>query len=214
MPNSACRKMASGAGRAVFGIVVGAGVVGAAAAPAAAHTALEASSPQHGGRLGASPPQIMLDFTGPLRPGVAELVIHGPDGLLVTPEPLRVTSDKMAQPLRPLGRAGDYRVEYRVVARDGHPLTGTIRFTLTRGAPAAGSHKTPGTSTTAPAPDTAGSAALPPAGGGTGSYARTATGGSGGPGLPPWAFGIGTAAAVAFVNGAVWFGRWVTRDAD
>ena len=43
----------------------------------------------------------------------------------------QVVDGTVTQPLTTLGAAGTYQVTYRVVAADGHPVTGSYTFTLT-----------------------------------------------------------------------------------
>lgn len=173
--------------RVIFGAVAAAGLVVAAAAPAAAHTALEASSPKDGSRIGAAPSQVLLRFTeAPLTTG-ARMVVAGPDGRLYQAGKPQISGARVAERLRPLGPPGVYRVEFRVVADDGHPDVGEMQFFLTRPGPAAG-----GAEQVRPAPLTQLSAATV----------------NDAPGWAPW---LEAAAVVILASGAVLFGRRVTR---
>ena len=62
-------------------------------------------------------------------------------------------------PLRPLGPAGGYTVGYRVVSSDGHPLIGTVRFTLTQ--PVAGQAARAGQAAPAAPPPAADDGVMP-----------------------------------------------------
>lgn len=177
--------------RVMLGALLGVGFLVASAASAAAHTALEASSPKDGGRLGVAPSQLVLKFTEPILSTGARVVVQGPDGRRYESGVAQVAGDTLTQPVNPLGPAGRYLVESRIVARDGHPLTAGMRFTLTMPGPAAGGAR----AVARPAPLAAVSAS--PAGQ-----------------APPWAPWIAAVAALIFVSGTVVFGRRVTRDLD
>ncbi|MDR0344249.1 MAG: copper resistance protein CopC [Nocardiopsaceae bacterium] len=173
--------------RVIFGAVVAGGLVLAAAAPAAAHTALEASSPKDGSRIGAAPSEVLLRFTeAPLTTG-AHVIVAGPDAHFYQSGPPQISGARLTQPLKPLGPPGTYRVEFRVVADDGHPDVGEMRFTLTKPGPAAG-----GASQVRPAPFSQVSA----------DTVNDA---------PAWAPWLELAAVVILASGAVLFGRRMTR---
>jgi hypothetical protein len=106
---------------------------------AAAHTQLAASTPGDGQTVGTPPTQLELVFTDALVPEFVRVVVSGPGGgnpgLNNLPKP-EVADMTVRQPLPTPLTAGSYVVGYRVVASDGHPLSGQIRFTYTPGAPA------------------------------------------------------------------------------
>jgi methionine-rich copper-binding protein CopC len=188
------RRVIAGGVRVLLGVLFGAIIVAATAAPAAAHTALRSSDPKAGAQLSTPPKQITLSFTEPIRTAFTRVFVQGPGGARFESGPPESTSADVVQLLRPLGAAGAYVVAFRVVAADGHPYAGTVRFTLTRPGPAAG---------------TATATAAAPAG----SAAPGATG-SGEDGVPAWLITGGAVVLVVFLAGAVWFGRRATRDLD
>jgi methionine-rich copper-binding protein CopC len=180
----------------IFGLGVISAVALTTATPADAHTALEASSPNHGARIGTAPDQITLEFTGPIRTRLSKVTVRGPGGERFELGSPQAASDTVTQSLRPLATAGKYQVIYRVVARDGHPLAGTIRFTLTR--PGPGVTEVPATVEEG-APRSVRAATTQP------DDVNDA---------PAWLLAIGAAGTVSAVTGALWFGRRVTRDLD
>jgi copper resistance protein C len=110
------------------------------AGPAAAHTTLVGSTPARGAVLSAGPDALVLEFSAAPRPGLAAVVVHGPDGrpagelrgaAAVDGSTLR---QALGAPLPP----GDWTASYRVVAADGHPVTGAVAFRVdgTPGSPA------------------------------------------------------------------------------
>jgi methionine-rich copper-binding protein CopC len=99
------------------------------AAPAAAHTALVSSSPAAGATVEA-PASVSLTFSEALLTigaGIVVLDAQGVDhasGGVYFPEPSTVQVD--VAPLQP----GAYTAQWRVVADDGHPIEGTLPFTV------------------------------------------------------------------------------------
>lgn len=180
----------TGAAHLVLGALVGTGLVVASAPPAAAHTALEASSPKDGGRIDRAPTELLMDFSYPILTTGYKLVVQGPDGKQYQSGPPQIADDKLTQPLKPLGPVGLYQVRFRIVAGDGHPLNSAMKFTLTKPGPALG-----GAKASKPQPFFSVST----------STVRDA------PAWGPWTLG---ALAVIFVSGSVFFGRRVTRGLD
>lgn len=176
---------------AILGVVVSALILVGWSLPAGAHTALKATSPRDGGRIAAAPERLLLEFTAPVLSIGDRVVVVGPDGGQYQAGGVLVTGrNKLAQPLKPLGPPGEYKVEFRVVAYDGHPLTGGMRFTLTRPGPAAGGSA----AVVRPAPLAAVSTDVNNA--------------------PWWAAWVAGVLGVLVVSGAAVFGRRVTRDLD
>jgi methionine-rich copper-binding protein CopC len=156
---------------------------------AAAHTALKATSPQDGSRIGKAPSQIVLEFTLPILTVGYRVIVQGPDGHQYQTGTPYIVDNKLTQQLKPLGAAGEYRVDFRVVAADGHPQAFGISFTLTKPGPAAGG-----------AAAVAGLIPLPPPG--SASAANNA---------PSWAPWTVAAVALVLVSGAALFGRRTTH---
>jgi hypothetical protein len=137
---------------AVLGLLIAAG-------PAAAHDVLIGSDPSDGVSVAAAPPQVVLRFNSNPQPGFATVAVIGPDGSAwQAGEPLVAGSD-VTVALHPLGPAGRYEVQYRVVSSDGHPVQGIVGFTLTQ----------PGTGTATPPPSAGAGPGAAPAGGGGGA---------------------------------------------
>lgn len=136
------------------------------ATPAAAHTGLESSSPADGATVRRAPTTLVLRFADPVVPGTAVGALDGPGGRHSLRAPtVRGATVRMtlAGPASP----GRYRLAWRVVADDGHPVSGTLRFEVA--APASPSPTGDASPTAVPSPDgteSGGSAAttLPPAG--------------------------------------------------
>jgi hypothetical protein len=100
-------------------------------------------------------------FSDPVQPVLSVVSVTGADGEELTAGPPTASADgaSVSQALRSPLAPGTYRVAYRVLAADGHPVTGTFEITAT-GAPAAPAPGTAaGTPTPAPAASPDGDAA-------------------------------------------------------
>lgn len=114
------------------------------AAPAEAHTTLTSSNPAKGARV-VSPAQIRLTFADPVRfTGVVVTDAHG--GHHESGKSRAVDNHVTEAVAGPLA-AGAYTVGWRVVAPDGHPVTGEYKFTVKGGGASSAAPTTP----TAPA---------------------------------------------------------------
>lgn len=118
----------------------------ATAAPADAHTALTSSDPAKDSTQTVPPAAIMLTYADPVRfPGV--VVRDAKGGHHESGKPTAVDNhvhQQVAGPLAP----GVYTVGWRVVAEDGHPVTGEFTFTVKGG----GSNASAAPSTSTPMP--------------------------------------------------------------
>jgi methionine-rich copper-binding protein CopC len=161
------------------------------AAPAFAHTRLQSSDPADGSSTAGGPQRVSLTFNEPMQPGFATVTVIGPDGKPYQAGDVTADGGTVSIGVSPLGPAGRYEIGYRVISEDGHPVTGSIGFTLT----AAGPGVTP-TSTQAAAPsvaDTSPTTAAPvPA-----AAAGTDSGGTDSGGTPVWPWIVGGVVLVA-----------------
>lgn len=152
------RSVRDGAGlRATTVILVTAVLAVGAPLPAVAHSQLVNSDPPAGASLERAPDAVSLVFSEDVEPQFAAVTVAVGGGDPVE-APSRVQASEVVADV-PLGvvaatTAGErtgWQVAYRVVSGDGHPVTGTVDFTVATAAPA----------TTAPTPSTA-STATPP----------------------------------------------------
>ncbi len=146
--------LASGAGAA--SLALGAG-------PAAAHARLERTDPADGASLGAGPGVVRLVFDEAVQDALATVVVTGPGGDVVAGAP-EIVDGTVDQPVA-AEEAGDYRVAYRVVSADGHPVSGELSFTVTAAPAAPGGSSAPsaGSGTTSAPPASSPSPAASPA---------------------------------------------------
>ncbi|SEF20896.1 hypothetical protein SAMN05421837_101603 [Amycolatopsis pretoriensis] len=139
--------------RRVFGVVFAAltGLV-VLAGPATAHTDLASSSPAEGASLTAAPSEVKLTFEEPVTLPPEAIKVTGRDGTAWTVGTPTVAGAVVTAPVTPSGPAQAYTLTWKVIAKDGDNLTGTVHFTLAATAPA---------TTSAPAPATAAQAQAP-----------------------------------------------------
>lgn len=152
------------------------------AGPAFAHAQLEGSDPADGATLPTGPSRVTLHFSDSMQAGFNTLTVVGPDRLAYQEGDVAVAADSVSVAVKPLGPAGRYEIGYRVVSDDGHPVSGSVSFTLT----------TPGPGTGAPVA--------------TSAPAAAGDSGSGGTPLWPWIVG-GVVVVAAGVAVALRLGR-------
>jgi methionine-rich copper-binding protein CopC len=115
------------------------------AAPAEAHTTLTSSSPAKGATV-TSPTQIRLTFGDPVR--FTGVVVEDAKGGHHEAGKAQAVDNHVTQPVAGVLTPGVYTVGWRVVAPDGHPVTGEYKFTVKGGG---GASSAAPTTPTAPA---------------------------------------------------------------
>jgi methionine-rich copper-binding protein CopC len=97
--------------------------------PAAAHAELVDSSPPAGSTLGGVPVTIELMFSSSVK--AAAVVLTAPHARRIELGQVRVDGARVTVPVKgkPKGDGG-YTIAYRVVARDGHPVSGRVDFNV------------------------------------------------------------------------------------
>jgi methionine-rich copper-binding protein CopC len=103
------------------------------AGPASAHDSIVGSQPADGATVTTPPTQVRITFEEPpTAPGLA-VAVMAPGGTSVVAGPPTIEGNVVVQELTALSVGGAYSVSYRVVSADGHPVTGTFRFTYDAG---------------------------------------------------------------------------------
>lgn len=97
---------------------------------ALAHDALVASDPPDGAALTDAPAQVTLTFSGPPSAIGSAVAVTGADGSPWADGSAVVADTTVTQALVPGMPSGAYTVDWRSVATDGHPVSGTFTFTV------------------------------------------------------------------------------------
>lgn len=124
--------------------------LGAGATPAAAHAYLVDSTPQDGATVDEPPTEIVLEFNEPIQSDFTQVAVLDENEQPVDLDEPEVDGPLVTQPVDELA-PGAYQVNYRVGSTDGHPVSGTVTFTVTA---AALSSPTPTPATAQPTPAT------------------------------------------------------------
>ena len=103
------------------------------AGPALAHGALKSASPADGATISAAPASVKLEFSEKIELAFSSVKITGPGKIAVTtgaasngggsPNVLEVPVTGTLAP-------GVYRLEWRILSKDGHKTKGAYTFTL------------------------------------------------------------------------------------
>lgn len=104
-------------------------------APASAHTELVGTTPADGSQLPRAPRTVALEFSGAVDPAFATLVVSVDGG---NPSRLRVVAGATPSTVQATVPPADtqtsgqtrWRVDYRVTSVDGHPIQGTLNFSV------------------------------------------------------------------------------------
>jgi len=109
----------------------------AVASPAFAHDQLIAVDPESFAVLGESPAAVTLTFSGELSTGqgATQVEVQDAAGTVVNAGDAVTEGTIVTQPLSPQLADGDYRVLWKVLSGDGHPLSGEYAFTVQATAP-------------------------------------------------------------------------------
>jgi len=115
---------------------------------ATAHAELESTTPKQGSTVQRLPQQVTLTFSEAIRtPAFVE--VTGPGSAKVASGDVQVRDEVLTQQLGDAG-GGAYALSYRVTSADGHPISGTVRFTVAGGA--GGGNASGGNEQSTPAP--------------------------------------------------------------
>ena len=106
-------------------------VVAATPVVALAHAILVDSTPKQDEVVATAPKEVVLRFNARIEKKVARMTLTDGGGQKIKmpsiPEDKDGPPERLVVPLPPL-KAGTYRLEYRVLASDGHATPGLLRF--------------------------------------------------------------------------------------
>ncbi|WP_169949355.1 copper resistance CopC family protein [Microbispora sp. H11081] len=164
------------------------------ATPARAHDVLIGSDPRDGAVLGAMPATVTLTFNQVVRRDYARVAVTGPDGAHFEQGEVKVDGPRVSIGLRTDAPAGAYAIGYRIVSNDGHPVTGTVKFSVSgTGAGTGAAQGSAGQQTAQPTAPTAAETAGPGTADSGTANSGTAGAGSGtgsGQGGGSWVWGL------------------------
>ncbi|MFW3384686.1 UNVERIFIED_CONTAM: copper resistance protein CopC [Kocuria sp. CPCC 205274] len=102
--------------------------------PAAAHDELTAVTPEPDSVLTTAPEELELTFSGEIMDIGHQILVTDSEGRSVTDGPLEPEGNTVVQPLTAAGAEDEtYRVVWRVVSGDGHPIEGTFSYDVGAG---------------------------------------------------------------------------------
>ena len=126
-----------------------------------AHAALRSISPKDGSSLATAPTQVVLTFNEPISTSFATITVTGAAGAVSAGKTV-VDGVTVTQALTPDLPNGSYRVAYRVVSDDGHPVSDTTTFTVAAAASPTTSSSATSEPSATPLPAPSGPAAAAP----------------------------------------------------
>lgn len=123
------------------------------AGPAQAHDALQSTSPERDTTVAAAPEIVTLTLSEPPTDSkslnLSIITVTDSTGKTLSNGEVTVAGPTISTNVTP-GSNGPYKVLWRTVSSDGHPIEGTFAFTV--GAPAVGAATGPATATASAAP--------------------------------------------------------------
>ncbi len=115
---------------------------------AQAHDYLVGSTPDQGSTVTTPPSEVVLEFNTSVGQQFAQVAVVGRDGSTYQSGDPVVDGSTVTQAVEGLPDAGAVTISYRVVSSDGHPIGGTVPFTI------AGSTDATADGQATPTPDT------------------------------------------------------------
>jgi copper resistance protein C len=105
-------------------------LVAGPATSALAHTDLILSTPDDGAQVATVPDEVELTFSEDLLPESVVVSIEDSSGMVIRVLELEVDGSDVVVTWPPGLTGTDYTVNYRVVSQDGHPVTGSVSFSV------------------------------------------------------------------------------------
>lgn len=98
--------------------------------PALAHAGLVSSDPVDGALLTSAPDQVTLTFNEELLEQAVSVSVRDSDDTVLSTSVAEAAGATVIFDWPAAASAGEYRLAYRVVSADGHPVTGEITVTI------------------------------------------------------------------------------------
>jgi copper resistance protein C len=184
------------AGPLLLGVLVALLAAVALAPPVQAHDFLVSSTPESGATVSEPPDQVSLEFNASIGERFAQVAVVGPDGTTYQVGDPVVEGAVVTQAVADIPAGIEVNLSYRVVSSDGHPIGGTVPFTIAPASadevgPAAGSE--PAGSEPAPSSE-------PAAGAEAATTPAALTSESSSDGVPTWVLLVGAAVVASLVG--------------
>lgn len=118
------------AGPLLLGVLVALLAAVALATPVQAHDFLVSSTPESGATVSEPPDQVSLEFNTSIGERFAQVAVVGPDGTTYQVGDPVVEGAVVTQAVADIPAGIEVNLSYRVVSSDGHPVGGTVPFTI------------------------------------------------------------------------------------
>ncbi len=105
----------------------------AAAGPALAHDKLIGANPADGASLPAAPSLVTVLFDEPPGNGFSGLTVIAPDGAHIDSGNSWIAGSQIQVRVKPIHALGLFTVQFHIISDDGHPVAGTLHFTVVSG---------------------------------------------------------------------------------
>jgi hypothetical protein len=113
-----------------LGVLVCAVLALTMAAPAQAHDQLISSVPEAGATVDSPPSEVTLTFSASIGEEFAQVAVVGQDGTAYQSGDPVVEGPTLTQAVEGLPTGEQITVSYRIVSSDGHPIGGTVPFSI------------------------------------------------------------------------------------
>ena len=120
--------------RALEGLAGAVALLALCAGPAAAHNELIGSIPEDGSTVATTPEVVELAFDQPVQREFDQLAVLDEDDGHHEEGDVEIVGGRVRQHVGELEQ-GTYRITYRIVSADGHPVTGTVTFAVSSDGP-------------------------------------------------------------------------------
>ncbi len=100
------------------------------AAPAAAHAQLVATDPSDGALLDTAPSEVTLTFDEPVRLTAQEIAVYDAEGRTVASSARTAGLDVVVTLDDPAAMSGTFVIGWFVVSADGHPISGSLTYSV------------------------------------------------------------------------------------
>lgn len=127
-PAGPCARRFTNAAAALIGLTVIA--VGPSITSAWAHSELVSTLPSHSAQLNGAPVEVAFTFDKSLLLGTTTIAILDSSGKLLESREATPRGESIAVPWPTELRTGSYQVAYQGASGDGHPVSGSITFTI------------------------------------------------------------------------------------